>query len=94
MSCDLQHLDFAASKASATSPGLSRYRIVHFATHRSLDSEHRETLRGGAIPGRRERITGWRILEGSWHLRLEPGGGYCGAECLQTGLGKEVEERG
>jgi CHAT domain-containing protein len=38
----LTAVDFAASRATATDPGLSRYRIVHFATHAFADSEHPE----------------------------------------------------
>ncbi|HEX6188317.1 MAG TPA: CHAT domain-containing tetratricopeptide repeat protein [Pyrinomonadaceae bacterium] len=37
-----QDLDFAASRASATDPELSQYRIVHFATHGLLNSRHPE----------------------------------------------------
>lgn len=35
-------LDFEASRATALSPTLSQYRIVHFATHAISDSEHPE----------------------------------------------------
>jgi tetratricopeptide (TPR) repeat protein len=35
-------LDFRANRATATSDELSRYRIVHFATHGLLNSEHPE----------------------------------------------------
>jgi CHAT domain-containing protein len=34
--------DFAASLSSTTSPDLSQYRIVHFATHGFLSSIHPE----------------------------------------------------
>src|SRR5205814_1029573 len=37
-----QALDFDASMATATSPELARYRIVHFATHALLNSKHPE----------------------------------------------------
>jgi CHAT domain-containing protein len=33
-------VDFAASRATAMSPDLARYRIVHFATHGLLDNEN------------------------------------------------------
>ncbi|MBO0723438.1 MAG: tetratricopeptide repeat protein, partial [Blastocatellia bacterium] len=36
----LEALDFRASRATATSSELSQYRIVHFATHGLLNSEH------------------------------------------------------
>jgi CHAT domain-containing protein len=35
-------LDFKASRATAVSPALSQYRIVHFATHGITDPEHPE----------------------------------------------------
>lgn len=38
----LQALDFDASLPTATAPDLARYRIVHFATHAFVDTEHPE----------------------------------------------------
>src|SRR5208337_3382817 len=38
----LEALDFQASRETATSAALAQYRIVHFATHGLLDSEHPE----------------------------------------------------
>jgi CHAT domain-containing protein len=38
----LEALDFDASMATATSPALGDYRIVHFATHGLLNSRHPE----------------------------------------------------
>src|SRR5207302_1841793 len=38
----MQALDFQASRATATGPDLSQYRVVHFATHGLLNSEHPE----------------------------------------------------
>jgi CHAT domain-containing protein/tetratricopeptide (TPR) repeat protein len=38
----LEALDFDASYATATSPALGEYRIVHFATHSLLNSRHPE----------------------------------------------------
>jgi CHAT domain-containing protein/tetratricopeptide (TPR) repeat protein len=38
----MKAMDFRASRATATSPELGQYRIVHFATHGLLDSEHPE----------------------------------------------------
>jgi CHAT domain-containing protein/Tfp pilus assembly protein PilF len=38
----LEALDFEASRATALSPAISQYRIVHFATHAISDSEHPE----------------------------------------------------
>ncbi len=38
----LRALDFQASRATATSPELGRYRMLHFATHALLNSQHPE----------------------------------------------------
>ncbi|HEY2944385.1 MAG TPA: CHAT domain-containing tetratricopeptide repeat protein [Vicinamibacteria bacterium] len=38
----MEALDFAASRATATSPELAQYRYVHFATHGFADSAHPE----------------------------------------------------
>src|SRR2546430_12982349 len=38
----MKALDFDASRATAASPELGQYRVVHFATHGLLDSEHPE----------------------------------------------------
>ncbi len=38
----LKAIDFAASRAIATSPELGEYRILHFATHGLLNSQHPE----------------------------------------------------
>ncbi|MBZ5525713.1 MAG: CHAT domain-containing protein [Acidobacteriia bacterium] len=38
----MRAVDFDASRATAISPELSRYRIIHFATHGLLDSRHPE----------------------------------------------------
>jgi CHAT domain-containing protein len=35
-------IDFQASRATATSPELGQYRVVHFATHGLLNNEHPE----------------------------------------------------
>jgi len=39
---ELKAVDFDASKPTATSADLSQYRIVHFATHGLLNSQHPE----------------------------------------------------
>src|SRR5262249_58086298 len=38
----LKATDFQANRATATGGELARYRILHFATHRLLNSEHPE----------------------------------------------------
>lgn len=38
----MKAVDFRASRRTATSPELGRYKVVHFATHGILDSEHPE----------------------------------------------------
>src|SRR6185295_6987383 len=39
---NLKALDFDASRATAISPELADYRIVHFATHALINSQHPE----------------------------------------------------
>ncbi len=38
----MKALDFQANRATALSPALAQYRVVHFATHGLLDSKHPE----------------------------------------------------
>src|SRR5207245_2070604 len=38
----MEALDFDASRATATSAELGQYRMIHFATHGLLNSEHPE----------------------------------------------------
>jgi len=87
-------LDFRANRATATGDELSRYRIVHFATHGLLDSEHPE-LSGVVLSLVDERglpQDGFLRLHEIFNLRL-PAELVVLSAC-QTGLGKEVKGEG
>ena len=87
-------LDFRANRATAVSDELSRYRIVHFATHGLLNSEHPE-LSGvvlSLVDERGQPQDGFLRLHEIFNLRL-PAELVVLSAC-QTGLGKEVKGEG
>ena len=90
----LEALDFKASKATATSPELSEYRIVHFATHGLLDSERPE-LSGLVFslvdPSGRPQ-NGFLELEDIYNLKLHAD--LVVLSACETGLGKEIKGEG
>jgi CHAT domain-containing protein len=90
----LQALDFEASRATALSPQLSQYRIVHFATHAVSDSEHPE--RSGLVLSlfdrRGQPQNGFLGLEQIYGLKL-PADLVVLSAC-DTGLGQEIEGEG
>ena len=90
----MKALDFDANRARATSPELSRYRIVHFATHGLLNSEHPE-LSGLVLSlvdrdGRPQ--DGFLGLQDIYNLNL-PADLVVLSAC-ETGLGKEISGEG
>jgi CHAT domain-containing protein len=87
-------LDFDASRAAATDPDLSQYRVVHFATHGILNSSHPE-LSGIVLSlfdkqGRQQ--DGFLRLHEIYNLKL-PAELVVLSAC-QTGLGKEIRGEG
>jgi CHAT domain-containing protein len=90
----LAALDFRASRATSTSDELSQYRIVHFATHGLLNSEHPK-LSGlvlSLVDERGEPQDGFLQLHEIFNLRL-PAELVVLSAC-QTGLGKEIKGEG
>jgi tetratricopeptide (TPR) repeat protein len=90
----LEALDFRANRATAVSDELSRYRIVHFATHGLLNSEHPE-LSGvvlSLVDERGRQQDGFLRLHEIFNLHL-PAELVVLSAC-QTGLGKEVKGEG
>ena len=87
-------LDFAANLATATSPEMSQYRHVHFATHGLFDNEHPE-LSSLVFSQRDEKgaaQNGYLRTMDVFNLKLN-------AELVvlsgcRTGLGKEVNGEG
>ena len=90
----MEALDFRASRSTATSPELSQYRVVHFATHGLLDSEHPE-LSGLVLSMVDERGTpqdGFLELKDIYNLNL-PAELVVLSAC-ETGLGKQIQGEG
>ena len=90
----MRALDFQASLSNALDPQLSEYRIVHFATHGLLNSEHPE-LSGIILSlvdeaGRPQE--GFLQLHEIYNLNL-PADLVVLSAC-QTGLGKEIKGEG
>ncbi|MGH9843441.1 MAG: CHAT domain-containing protein [Blastocatellia bacterium] len=90
----LKALDFAASRATATSDELSRYRIVHFSTHSLLNSLHPE-LSGivfSLVDKQGQGQDGFLRLHDIYNLKL-PADLVVLSAC-QTGLGQEIQGEG
>jgi CHAT domain-containing protein len=90
----LEVLDFRANKTTATSPELSQYRIIHFATHGLLNSEHPELsgLVFSLVDEKGEAQDGFLRLNDIFNLNL-PADLVVLSAC-QTGLGKEIKGEG
>lgn len=87
-------LDFRASRQTALSPELSRYRIVHFATHGVVDSQT-PALSGLMLSRMGEGgtpVEGFLGLGDVYNLRL--GADLVVLSGCETALGKEVRGEG
>ncbi|MGH9836663.1 MAG: CHAT domain-containing protein, partial [Blastocatellia bacterium] len=87
-------LDFQANRAAATGDDLSNYRIIHFATHGLLNSQHPE-LSGivlSLVDERGEPQNGFLRLHEIYNLRLPAD--LVALSACQTGLGKEIHGEG
>ncbi len=90
----MEALDFQATRATAASPELAQYRIVHFATHGLLDSQHPE-LSGlvlSLVDRQGKPQSGFLALEDIYNLTL-PADLVVLSAC-DTGLGKEISGEG
>jgi CHAT domain-containing protein len=89
-----QALDFKASRATATSPELSNYSIIHFATHGILNSVHPE-LSGivlSLVDEQGQAQDGFLRLHEIYNLRLPVE--LVVLSACQTGLGKQIKGEG
>jgi CHAT domain-containing protein len=86
--------DFQANRKAATSGQLSRYRIIHFATHGLLNSEHPE-LSGlvlSLVDANGKTQDGFLRMDEIFNLQL-PADLVVLSAC-QTALGKEIKGEG
>jgi CHAT domain-containing protein/Tfp pilus assembly protein PilF len=87
-------LDFAASRATATSPDLAQYRIIHFATHGIINNQHPE-LSGLVLSLVDEKggpVDGFLRLYDVYNLKLAAD--LVVLSACQTALGKEMKGEG
>jgi CHAT domain-containing protein len=90
----MQALDFQASRVTAMSPELARYRIIHFATHGFADSKHPELsgLVFSLVDRNGKPQDGFLGLDDIYNLNL-PVDMVVLSGC-QTGMGKEISGEG
>ena len=87
-------LGFDASRSTALSPELSRYRIIHFATHGVIDLDHPE-LSGivlSMVDDKGQPQNGFLQLYDIYNLNL-PADLIVLSAC-QTGIGKQIKGEG
>ena len=87
-------LDFNASRATATSSEIGRYRVVHFATHALINSKHPE-LTGivlSLVDQQGRPQNGFLAAHDVYNLKL--GADLVVLSACRTALGKEIKGEG
>ena len=90
----LEALDFAASRANATSAALDQYQIVHFATHGLINNRHPE-LSGivlSLVDEKGQPQNGFLRLYEIYNLKL--GADLVVLSACQTAVGQEIKGEG
>jgi CHAT domain-containing protein len=90
----LEAVGFDADRATATSPALANYRIVHFATHGLLDSKHSQ-LSGlvlSMVDRKGQPQNGFLDLQDIYNLNLPVD--LVVLSACETGLGKQISSEG
>ncbi len=90
----MQALDFQANRTTALSSEMSQYRILHFATHGILNSEHPE-LSGivlSLVNEQGQMVDGFLRLNEIYNLNLSAD--LVVLSACQTALGKEIKGEG
>ncbi|HLO49493.1 MAG TPA: CHAT domain-containing protein, partial [Kamptonema sp.] len=89
-----ESFDFDASRATATSPNLSQYKIIHFATHGLVNSVHPE-LSGivmSLVDKNGNPLNGFLRLTDIFNLKLSAD--LVVLSACQTGLGQNIQGEG
>ncbi|MEG4584098.1 CHAT domain-containing protein [Microcoleus sp. MOSTC5] len=89
-----EFLDFAASRATATSPNLSQYKIIHVATHGFANSAHPE-LSGivlSLVDEKGNPLNGFLRLTDIFNLKLAAD--LVVLSACQTGMGQNIQGEG
>ncbi|MCZ0900365.1 CHAT domain-containing protein, partial [Microcoleus sp. HI-ES] len=89
-----ESLDFAASRAAATSQNLSQYKIIHFATHGLANSTNPE-LSGiilSLVDEKGNPLNGFLRLTDIFNLKLAAD--LVVLSACQTGLGQNIQGEG
>jgi CHAT domain-containing protein len=89
-----ESLDFAASRATATNPNLSEYKIIHFATHGFANSDYPELsgLVMSLVDEKGNPLNGFLRITDIFNLKLAAD--LVVLSACQTGMGQNIQGEG